>query len=147
MYSTSVEQPPAAIDGSVNTKYLNFGSGGSDGINSGFYVTTTTSSTSIARALLFATGSDSPNRDPITVTLEGSNAASGSALNSGSSWTMIYSGSTGISAIVDPGRYTYGTQQNFSNTMPYAHYRLLVTSKRGSDNSVQYSEAKIIGYV
>jgi hypothetical protein len=147
MYPTSFEEPPTAIDGSVSTKYLNFGSGGSDGINTGFYVTTTTSSTTIARALHFATGNDAPNRDPITVTLEGSNAPSGSALNLGSSWTMIYNGLTGIHATVDPGRSTYGTQQNFSNTVPYAHYRLLVTSKRGSDTIVQYSEAKIIGYV
>ena len=147
VYTISAEEPPAAIDGSVSTKYVNLGNGGSNGIGSGFYVTTTTSSTTIARALCFATGNDSPNRDPITVTLEGSNAPSGSALDLGSSWTSIYSGSTGIDAAVDPGRATYGTQQNFANAVAYAHYRLLVTSKRGSDNSVQYSEAKIIGYV
>ncbi len=69
------------------------------------------------------------------------------ALNSGSSWTLIYSGPTDINASVDPGRLTYVTQQNFSNTIAFSSDRFLVTSKRGTDDSVQYSEACIIGYI
>jgi hypothetical protein len=87
-----------------------------------------------------------PNRDPITITLEGSNATGGVALTLGSSWPLIYNGSTGINSTSAPGRATYVTQQNFSNTIPYASYRLLVTLQRGNDTAVQYSESQIIGY-
>ncbi|CAF3877715.1 unnamed protein product, partial [Rotaria sp. Silwood1] len=150
----SSENPPTAIDGSLSTKYLNFGdsssgcSGSSSpGINTGFYVTPTISSASVAVGLRFATAGDTPNRDPITVTLEGTNATGTTALNLGSSWTLIYSGSTGISSSTDPGRQTYVSQQSFSNTIAFKSYRLLITSKRGTDNSVQYAEAHIIGYI
>jgi len=39
----------------------------------------------VARALLFATANDNPNRDPITVTLEGSQATDNATLQMGSS--------------------------------------------------------------
>jgi hypothetical protein len=147
VYSSPFEEPPYVLDGSTHTKYLNFGSGGVPGLNTGFYITPTASNASVARALRFGTANDSPYRDPITVTFEGSNASSVGALDLGSSWTLIYNGPTGISPVIDPGRSIYVTQQDFSNTIAYAYYRLLVTSKRGSDNSVQYSEVQIIGYV
>ncbi|CAF1416924.1 unnamed protein product [Rotaria sordida] len=150
----SNENPANAIDGSLSTKYLNGGdsspscSGSSaGGINTGFYVTPTISNASVAIGLLFATAADSPSRDPITVTLEGTNATGTTALDLGSSWTLIYSGSTGISSSTDPGRQTYVSQQNFSNTIAFESYRLLITSKRGTANSAQYAEAHIIGYI
>ena len=153
-YSSVNEYPLSAIDANTSTKYLNFGYKGcprcivyGPGIGTGFFVTPSISNATIARALLFATGNDSPNRDPITVTLEGSNASTITMLHQGSSWTLIYNGSTGISQTIDPGRETYVIQQNFSNTTPYSSYRLLITSQRGNDNSVQYSESRIIGYV
>ncbi|CAF4866137.1 unnamed protein product, partial [Rotaria sp. Silwood1] len=114
------------------------------GVGTGFYVTPAISNASITISLLFATANDSPNRDPITVTLEGSNA---NALDNGSSWALIYSGSTGISHTADPGRMVYVTRQNFSNTIAYRSYRLLVTSQRAPEWGVQYSEAQIIGYI
>ena len=150
MYSNGIEFPTQAIDNSTDTKYLNFGSTGgynivapAPGVDTGFYVTPNISNASIAIGLRFATGGDAPTRDPITVTLEGSNA---DALDIGSSWTLIYNGPTGISLTTDPGRSTYVAQQNFSNTIAYKSYRLLVTSQRGADWAVQYSEAQIIGY-
>lgn len=150
----AAQNPPNAIDGSTSTKYLNFGNPSSGcsgssatGIDTGYYITPSISNISVAVGLLFATADDSPNRDPITVTLEGSNATSTAALNSGSSWILIYNGSTGISPSIDPGRLTYVPQQNFFNTLAFSSYRLLITSKRGTDNSVQYSEAHIIGYI
>ncbi|CAF1129246.1 unnamed protein product [Rotaria sordida] len=148
------ESPSDAIDGSTSTKYLNYGSLSSScsssspaGIDTGFYITPAISNTTIALGLLFATANDSPDRDPITVTLEGTNATSSVGLNSGASWTLIYNGSTGIDPSIDPGRNTYLSQQNFSNTIAFSSYRLLVTSKRGSGNAVQYSEAQIMGYI
>ncbi len=87
----------SAIDGLTSTKYFNFGrpSGQTStisqpGVGSGFYVTPAISNSSVANGLCFATGNDMPNRDPITITLEGSNATGGVALTLGSSWTLIY---------------------------------------------------------
>ncbi|CAF5180628.1 unnamed protein product, partial [Rotaria sp. Silwood1] len=93
----SNENPPNAIDNDINTKYLNFGdsftgcSGSSPGgINTGFYVTPAISNTSVVAGLLFATANDFSSRDPITVTLEGTNETSTAALDSGASWILIY---------------------------------------------------------
>ena len=113
------------------------------GIRTGFYVTPSISNASIAVGLLFATANDAPNRDPLSVSLEGTNS---DAYDLGSSWTLLYNGSTGINAVSVPDRMTYGIQQNFSNTTPYKSYRLLITSQRGPERAVQYSEAHIIGY-
>jgi hypothetical protein len=150
-YSVPAEEPSMAIDGLLSTKYLNFGNNGSGsanlsqpGINTGFYVTPNISNASVACGLLFGVAADSPERDPITVTLEATNST---ALNSSSSWTLIYSGPTGIDPVIVPNRSTYATLQVFSNTIAYQNYRLLVTSQReGYSNAVQYSEAQIMGY-
>ncbi|CAF3834140.1 unnamed protein product [Rotaria sordida] len=148
------ENPYNAIDGNINTKYLNFGDGSTGcygsappGINTGFYVTPTISNATVAIGLLFATSNDFPTRDPTMVTLEGTNETSTAALNSGASWTLIYNGSTGIDSYIDSNRLTYVSRQNFSNTMAFSSYRLLVTAKRGVSNSVQYAEAHIMGYI
>jgi hypothetical protein len=152
IYSNANEQPPCAIDSNTLTKYLNFG--GTDcsgctvyqpGIGTGYFVTPSISNATVARALFFATANDSPNRDPITVTLEGSNATTDAQLHQGSSWTLIYNGSTGISSTVSIGRVTYAAQQTFLNLKVFASYRLLVTSQRDNDSAVQYSEAQIFG--
>ncbi|CAF3856426.1 unnamed protein product [Rotaria sordida] len=152
----SGESPDKAIDNDTSTKYLNFGYRGTSapsnavydqpGATTGFYVTPQISNASVAVGVLFATANDYSNRDPVSITLEGTNAT-GSALSIGSSWTLIYSGSTGINATVDPGRYTYGVQQTFLNTIPYSSYRILVTAQRANGSGVQYSEAHILGYI
>ena len=145
------EEPPQAIDNNVNTKYLNFGSltipyvpGQILGIGTGFYVTPNISNASIAIALRFATGNDEPDRDPLTVTLEGTNST---ALDLGTGWGLLYNGSTGINPTADPGRKTFVPQQNFSNSIAYRSYRLLVTSQRNAAWCVQYAESQIIGYI
>ncbi|CAF1579342.1 unnamed protein product, partial [Didymodactylos carnosus] len=69
----SSENPPNCIDSNTNTKYLNYGAN-FDGYNTGFYVMPQVGS-SIATGILFATGNDHSERDPITITIEGSNAA------------------------------------------------------------------------
>jgi hypothetical protein len=151
-YSRVYEMPKYAMDGLVITKYLNFGHRGGPnlvvngpGIGTGFLVIPSISNSTLACGLLFATANDNPQRDPINVTLEGSNALTIEALNRGSSWTLIYNGSTGIDTISN--RSTYGILQNFSNTKHFASYRLLITSQRGNGDAVQYSEARIMGYI
>jgi hypothetical protein len=153
VFSSASEETQYAIDNDTTTKYLNFGNSYCGnftvppGICTGFIVTPSISNYTVARALLFATAGDAPERDPITVTLEGSNSTNNATLLQDSCWTLIYNGSTGISSSIDPGRSVYVMQQNFSNTMAFASYRLLVTSIRGSGDSVQYSEAQILGFV
>lgn len=143
------EPPKNAIDMNTGTKYLNFGgSSGSStiiGLNTGYYVIPRVGS-SIATGIIFTTANDSPNRDPTRITLEGSNDGC-TRLQVSGRWTLIYAGLSGISATNDPGRQQNGTLVTFNNTIPYMSYRLLITSKRGSENSVQYSEARIMGYI
>jgi len=152
IYPVPTESPIYAIDNNVATKYCNFGSGGCVGctpapygVNTGFFIVPSSGTLAVAVGLRFATGNDFPNRDPITVTLEGSHHRDNASLQMGSSWTLIYSGPTGINAVVDPGRETYGTLVTFNNVMSFLSYRLLVTSQRGPDIAGQYSEVQIIG--
>lgn len=157
-YSLGGEGASSAIDNSTSSKYLNFGYRGispppsstaefyQPGAGTGYYVTPAIGSASVATTVLFATANDFRNRDPISMTLEGTNAT-GTALDLGSSWTLIYSGPTGIDPIIDPGRMTYVTQQVFSNTIAYRSYRLLITAQQGNGSGVQYSEAQIYGYI
>ena len=79
----------------------------------------------------------------MTITVEGSNQTL-SVLDLGSSWTLIYSGSSGLTP--DPGRGFYGTTQTFSNSISYSSYRVLVTSVRNITYAVQYAEVELIGY-
>jgi hypothetical protein len=150
-YSGSHENPPKAIDRNITTKYFNHGGRGgygtpvvAPGVGTGFYVTPRASNASVAVALRFATANDRVARDPLGVTLEGTNATN---LDLGSSWRLIYNGSTGISVTPILSRLTYGIQQNFSNTVAYRSYRLLITAQRGTDDAVQYSEVEIIGFI
>ncbi|CAF0948072.1 unnamed protein product [Adineta steineri] len=147
-WTSSSEGPLNAFDSNINTKYLNFATGDTSttgGLHSGFYITPLIGR-SIATGIQFATANDNFERDPLTVTLEGSNNAS-AQLPLGASWKLIYAGSTGINASADPGRMTYVAMQNFNNTVAYTSYRLLATSKRASSYGVQYSEVSIYGFV
>ena len=143
----AAETPARGFDGNISTKYLNFGHcNGSSvsnifcGVNTGFHVTPATGP-SVIRSLRLCTANDHSPRDPLTMTLEGS-SLNGSALFLASSWTLIYNGSTGLAP--DPGRGTYGVLQTFSNSIAYVSYRILMTSKRSSSNSIQYSEIRLL---
>jgi len=141
------EGPPNAFDGNCNSKYLSFGPCYGNGpmscecgTNTGFHVTLFNGAVSI-KSLRFCAANDYSTRDPITMTLEGSNQT-GSALFHGSSWTLIYNGSCGLDT--DPGRSQYGQFVRFSyNTISYTSYRILLTSKRGVDCCLQYGEVTL----
>ncbi|CAF1536071.1 unnamed protein product [Adineta ricciae] len=81
------------------------------------------------------------------MTLEGSNITDTSLLSTGSSWTLIYSGPTGISNITIPPRSTYVDVQNFTNIHRFKSYRFIMTSQRDVATNLQYSEAHLLGYV
>lgn len=140
------EPAPAAIDNNTATKYLNFGTGGGSsvssatkGVGTGFYVTPTDGA-SVVRSFRITTANDAPARDPLAITIEGSNAT-GDALALGASWTLLYSGSTGIET--DPGRFIAGPILGFENSTSYSSYRVLTTAQRASANSVQFSEFEL----
>lgn len=142
----AAEPALAAFDNSCATKYTSFGpctisssAGSTCGLNTGFQVTPLVGPI-VIRAFRICTGNDNPPRDPMTMTLEGSNQT-GSALFLGSSWTLIYSGPTGLAT--DPGRQSYGVRQTFSNTIAYRSYRILMPTKRANDIAIQYSEIEL----
>ncbi|CAF0988775.1 unnamed protein product [Adineta steineri] len=140
------QSPAQACDGNPQTKYLSFGrcSGGEHGVecgsDTGFYLELKRGA-SLVTGLQICTGEDFEERDPLTVSLEGSNQ-SGTALTLGSSWTLIYNGTSGLEK--EPDRLTCGIVQPTNNSIQYKSYRFLVSSKRGFQNSVQYSELKLL---
>ncbi|CAF1060044.1 unnamed protein product [Adineta steineri] len=146
------DQPAqAAFDGNLTTVACNYGpcSYGSEsqtcGENTGFYLTMNSGPKVLTG---FYTGSASESwtrvRDPMTITIEGSNS-NGLALTLGSSWTLIYNGSAGF--ITDPGRSAWGTLQLILNpSIAFASYRLLVTSKEGIESCASYSEILFFMY-
>lgn len=112
-------------------------------MGTGVYVTLQRGA-SLLVAVQFCAANNLPERDPLTVTIEGSNQPS-SALTLGSSWTLICNGLTGLNP--DPGRFAGGTVEYILNNMiSYASYRLIITSKRNITNSIQYSEVKLLEY-
>ena len=142
------EIPLYACDGNINNKYTSFGPctsagmSGTCGLNTGFYRTPQRGA-SLIIGFQICTSSSIPERDPVTITLEGSNQPS-STLNLGSSWTLIYNGPSGLA--IDPGRLSCGIPQLFANSNWYLSYRFLVSAKRSVSSSVWYSDVLFIGY-
>lgn len=136
--SPAAEQASNAIDDNTATKFLNF-----QETNCGFIVTPQLAG-SLVTGFQITSGNDAPERDPLNVTLEGTNDSNATTtLNS--TWTQIYSGVSGLA--VDPGRSSLGVQINFTNVNSFNSYRFLVTSVRdgASANSTQLSELELIG--
>ena len=141
------ESPPNLFDGNANTKYTSFGSCASNSdpsvacaLDTGFYLTLQRG-ISLLQGFRIRTANDLPDRDPLTITIEGSNDVA-SSLTSGSSWTLIYTGVTGLS--VDPGRLSWGSYQFLSNLVPFSSYRFLITSKRGVTDATQYADVEFV---
>jgi len=143
--------PQQAFDGNTTTKYVNFGVCNSTvgastttcGQNTGLYFSPQRG-ISLILGFRFCAANSYPLRDPIIVAIEGSNQPF-TALTLGSSWSLIYNGSSGLD--IDPNRYTCGVTQWLSNnSIWYTSYRILVYSKRGVGNFVQYSELELLSY-
>lgn len=145
--SPTSEQAPNAIDHNVGTKTLNFGNGdntvtsASKGVGTGLRVTPSVGPT-LLTGIQVATANDSPNRDPLTVSIEGTNNTTN--LDFGDTWTRIVS-SVDLGIDTDPGRQTSGPIVPVVSATPYTSYRIIILSQRGADNSVQYSEMNLLG--
>jgi hypothetical protein len=120
------ENPPKALDGNVDTKYLNFGDAGSrkNARNSGLIVTPTTAGT-IIQSMVLTTANDAENRDPASYAIYGTNDSILSTNNSdgqgGEVWTLISEGSVALPA----ARKTAGEPISFANSTPYNSYRIV----------------------
>jgi hypothetical protein len=144
----SAEDPTKIIDnvvlfGTTNgNKYLNFQKN-----NSGFIVNLAANGPSSLTGFRLASGNDAPERDPMTVVIEGTNSPNATtALNS--DWSPVYSGVTGLAS--NPGRNAYAGEVDFVPTTSgaFASYRVLFTTVRdtpSSANSFQVSEIDLIG--
>ena len=148
-YYSIGEGPDCAFDGNLTSSYTSFGqcySGSSSifcGINTGLYLTLNAGSFTLV-AFYIVTRYNYPQRDPLTMTIEGSNANE-TLLTHGSSWVQLYSGSTGLDQ--DPGRSAYGALQILINQLgAFRSYRFLVTSKRNISSATAYSEIVMVGY-
>ncbi|MFO1496977.1 MAG: hypothetical protein U1G07_01030 [Verrucomicrobiota bacterium] len=129
-----------AIDG-TQAKYLNFDNN-NNAKPSGFIVTPAVGAT-IVNGLAMQSANDAPERDPLSVTLEGSNDDAVTDFNSGS-WTVIYA-NTNVPAYT--ARYQTQTFK-FDNFNAYKHYRwtvLLVQNAPSTANSMQIAEVQLLG--
>ncbi len=131
------EAPGKAVDQVSRTKYLNFGQAGT-----GFIVTPAFGS-SLIQSLRLTTANDSPERDPFSYDLYGTNDAIASGDNSlgdQETWTLISSGATGLE--VDPGREVAGPIVDFANGSTYTSYKIIFPTLRDSDaaNSMQVAD-------
>ena len=143
------EMPQCALDQKSRTKYTSFG-GCSQGLadhdcgtDTGFYVTPQQGAT-LLLAIQFTTANDYSARDPMSITIEGSNATS-SALMFGASWSLVHSVFTDLE--IDPGRQTDGPFVCLpKNEVWYTSYRILISAVRSITDCVQYSEVKLFGY-
>ena len=134
-----------AIDGDIGTKHFNKASddAGSPGVGDGFVVKPHLGAT-VLTGIQFGTANDIPDRDPMAITIEGSNT-DGADKAKAKDFTLIYKGQTGLAK--DPGRNHWGQAVTFTNTESYKYYRVLVTQIRGGDSAdaVQYAEVRLLG--
>ena len=131
------EQVVNAIDGNLRTKY--FIKAG--GVNTGLAILPG-SGASVVTGFRLATANDLPRRDPLEITLEGSNDPDATKAG-GSGYVVIYEGTSGLDN--DPGRGKWGETLSINNTTPYKSYRILVTKTRAAADGTQFAEVELLG--
>ena len=117
------------------------GSNAIAGLNTGFHVTIAQCHPTLVSFRL-GTGTSGTERDPMNITVEGSNGCS-NLLTCGS-WMKIYEGSSGLENTLS--RSTFGMNVSIPTPASYASYRFLVTAKRNSGIYVTYTEVELYGY-
>ncbi|MFO1496976.1 MAG: immunoglobulin domain-containing protein [Verrucomicrobiota bacterium] len=128
-----------AIDG-TQAKYLNFDNN-NNAKPSGFVVTPAVGET-VVTGLAMQSANDAPERDPLSVTLEGSNDDTIADFNSGT-WSQIVALTN-----IPPWSARYETKAfYFPNSTAYKHYRwtvLLVQNAPSTANSMQIAEVQLL---
>lgn len=139
--------PPAnLLDGDWSSSFCSYGVAtaftysASAGVDTGVYFTLLESSF-ILRGFRIVKGGHSSQRDPMKLTIEGSNQTA-AALALGSSWTLIYNGTTGFD--INPGFFKPGAKQTLmNNTLPFSSYRFLMTQIRSTSTCIEYTEIEL----
>ena len=143
------ERPSLAIDGDINSKYLNFAQEFTG------YVVLPAFGSSIVKGIEFVTANDSTVRDPASYTLYGSNSLT---VLPTSSFDLVANGffqiSTGVLALPNTGTNITGdtsksegrgfsSSVGFANSTAYTSYILVFPTIRdtGAANSMQIAEA------
>jgi hypothetical protein len=137
------EAPSFVLDGSVDTKYLNFG-----GVNTGLIVGRSDGKSTIVKSLTFSTANDAEGRDPLTWQLFGTNdpiTSSTNSLGNSENWTLVDAGATGFD--VDPGRKIVGTPVGVNNTSAFGAYRLVFSSLRDPNTIMQIADVNFDGVI
>ena len=135
------------FDGKFTTRYTTRGNSSSGtnaiaGLNTGFHVTVAQCQPTLT-TFRFATasGASPPTRDPLKVTIEGTNCDS---LFNCTSWTLLYNGTTGLDTVTN--RSSYGSFETIPSPQAFTSYRFLITEKRSNSDFVTYSEVELYGY-
>ena len=141
----TTDTPDNLFDDNIKTRYSSQGNSTSGnnayaGLNTGFYATIAQCQP-VLIGFRFANGYPYPAREPLRVTVEGTNCAD---VQYCTNWTLLYNGTTGLDVQVD--NYTYGEYQSIPNSNVYKSYRFLVINKRNSSNYVTYNEVQLFGY-
>jgi hypothetical protein len=139
------QSPSNLLDGRLTSRFSSRGSPGTGtsfaaGRDTGF-VAILLQCTPILTGVRMGNAFPYVERDPLRMTIEGSNCNDLLACNS---WSLLYSGLTGLGTLGNVS--SYGTLQSFSNTNVYKSYRFLMTTKRASSSFVAYSEIELYGY-
>jgi hypothetical protein len=135
------ESPDKVIDGSADTKYLNFGKD-----NSGFIVTPGIGPTTVD-SFQITTANDWPERDPAEWLLYGTNDTIVSGDNTegdAETWTLICGGTM----FLPEERNTLGQLYQVANQdQPYTSYKMLFPTLKnaGATNSMQIAEIQLYG--
>lgn len=137
------QSPAKLFDNNATTVYsirVNYTVNGVQvGKKTGFYVSVAGCQV-VLTAFQFYPYINNSNRDPITITIEGSNAVD---LTKGTNWELLYDGTSGLNKTTRDN----GTPQNTSNARSFTSYRFLVNDiRRTNVNLVSYSEVKLFGY-
>ena len=139
----SGEGVKSAIDGSLDSKYYNTvrnpTTNEAAGVGSGSVISL--SAPAALSTFQIATANDVPGRDPLAITIEGSNDPA-AAQDGATGFTLLYDGLTGID--VNPGRKAWGPAIGFPNQTAYRTYRILATEARAlNGDGIQYSEMRL----
>lgn len=139
------QTPDNLFDGSLGTKFSSRGNSSSGtnalaGLNTGFFVTVAQCQP-VLIGFRFGNAYNNSEREPIGVTVEGTNCG---VVATCTNWSTLYTGSSGLD--IQENFADYGEYQSFSNAIVYTSYRFLVTSKRNISTYVSYSEVQLFGY-
>jgi hypothetical protein len=143
--SPLLEGPASAVDGNVSTKYLNFGEA-----RAGLILGPSIGPETVVTSFVITTANDSPERDPSSFELYGTNDPimspnHGLGIEGGEVWTLLASGLIDLPL----ARLTAGAPVAVSNADPYSAYRIIFPSVRNeaAANSVQFAEIQFDGQV